>query len=1023
MSNGRPTINMMVNSNAADSYALVVRERTPSPVGGVSVELNPRRNNNRWGRSGGRGRGRQGRRAPPQPSMANQSVEYNPHRRNSLSPSPPPPSMPNRNHEYNNVNNALSPLRRRRSRSPLARRSREREQQRSRSPNSLASSQSSSRIRSIHSVGSVHTQSQSPPRSRSLSPEIWIACPATEEDPFDNSFTTFEEWSLPPSTTGQSEHLQHGANAARGGEPERFIPMGRIRDNSLERSPPRPRREDSFGDNNRTKTHSFDSFEKGMSSSLRLNIRDNSLEREAPQPHQQEPSWSDFNAQIRSKTTDLAMLSRHVAGADSRLSPSLQRSNSSRPRSASASRRQMLDRQMEEREQKVLDNRRNNRSSVAVNTAVELALKMIQESQTAGGKKSSLSKVNSTRALNNNSKSSSSMNVTAPGPPPHPPSISKFMPQPTTTTSSSKPMTPPPQSRERGAKSPRNGPAMIVHDNTTDSYSFDDRRQSSSPTTQPGYDNSFNDTRGPVASSSYKNRPFNNDSGPAVLSSVSARSVSNVPASAAGRNRVQVAAYNPPHSRVSPPPPPPQQQQRREQQYPPSASTSPLEDERTNSNGDWRKYQVKGNRRDMSASRGGEELQQQQHHHQQEQQYQQHELQYQQLAPPAASLQHGDSGGGDGDQSWLKFKVGDGNRDKAEQRSASAGRSVSSSKRRGSKMFGREPRNRPGGMNDREKLRSVKQMPFTDHFGDCGMYSGNVNEEGRPDGKGSMKYENGVFYEGTWTDGGQDQKAAANYGRIRGGFTSWSGKGTKATKSGMVLPWNARKNDVHDVGDKTNVRGMEWTDLNGDSGRYTGQVNSDRLPHGEGIMKYSYGLIAEGEWTNGVLKEGPQDRMISAAASMGAGMSVGPSGMSVGPSGMSIGPGTMGAGMSVGPMSVGPMSMGGTMQQPMHHQGHGFPMAHMAMAPMPMMQAPPPMQFGGMNPMMAAPNNAAQHAMISQQNAMMRNMYGGGGSVYGGPPTMGVPPMQMQMPMQMQPRPQMPQNPEKHPISEIKIGN
>lgn len=329
------------------------------------------------------------------------------------------------------------------------------------------------------------------------------------------------------------------------------------------------------------------------------------------------------------------------------------------------------------------------------------------------------------------------------------------------------------------------------------------------------------------------------------------------------------------------------------------------------------------------------------------------------------------------------------------------------------KMFGRKPRNNKNAnipANTTDRGRTVKQMPFTDQFGDYGTYTGYVNDDGRPEGKGSMKYDNGVFYEGTWTDGAQDKAAASQYERIRGGFTSWGGKGKQGSKSGMVLPWNARKNDGHNAQEKTNVRGMEWTDLNGDSGRYTGEVNDDRLPHGRGIMKYSFGLIAEGDWSNGVLKEGPQDRMISAAASMaggGAGMSVGPGGMSVGPGGMSIGPGVTG-GMSVGPMSVGPMSMGG-------------PMA-MGMPPMGMTMMPQP----PMNPMM---NNAAQHAMISQQNMLMRSMsnpmMGAGGSVYGGPPGMGmsVPhmqPMPMQQMMPMQPMPTEPKS-EKPPVMEIKI--
>jgi hypothetical protein len=299
--------------------------------------------------------------------------------------------------------------------------------------------------------------------------------------------------------------------------------------------------------------------------------------------------------------------------------------------------------------------------------------------------------------------------------------------------------------------------------------------------------------------------------------------------------------------------------------------------------------------------------------------------------------------------------------------------------------------------HERQSTRHVKQMPYTDQFGEFGLYTGQVNEEGRPDGKGAMKYDNGVFYEGAWTDGGQDQKAASQYGRIRGGFTSWQGKGKNATKSGMVLPWNARKNDTQDPNEKTNVRGMEWTDLNGDSGRYTGEVNYDKLPHGNGIMRFDFGLIAEGEWINGVLKEGPRDRLLGAATVAAAASS----GRSIGP-GMSVGPGAQGfsaAASVMGGMSVAQASAFG--------------------GPMPVY---PPVAYGGMNPMMIANQQAqaSQYAMIAQQNAMMRaggSVHGGaGGSIYGGM----MPQLkQMQMPQQQQQQ-QKPQ-PNKPPISEIKI--
>jgi hypothetical protein len=251
------------------------------------------------------------------------------------------------------------------------------------------------------------------------------------------------------------------------------------------------------------------------------------------------------------------------------------------------------------------------------------------------------------------------------------------------------------------------------------------------------------------------------------------------------------------------------------------------------------------------------------------------------------------------------------------------------------------------------------------------------------------------------------------------------------------MPWNARKNDAHDPNAKTNVRGMEWTDLNGDSGRYTGEINSSRLPHGFGVMKYDFGLIAEGDWNNGILKEGPQDRMISAAASMmsgarsvGGGMSVGPGVMSIGP-GMSAGPGARGfSSASVGPMSIGAgMSVGPGMSVGGSFMGGSSFMGGGGMNPM---MFPQGIQVGGMNPMMMGRgmplNPQQQHMMIAQQNAAMKSMgggmFGGGSVVFGGPPMMPMQqgplphPMMQQMPMHGGP----PQgNRDVPPISEIKI--
>jgi len=368
---------------------------------------------------------------------------------------------------------------------------------------------------------------------------------------------------------------------------------------------------------------------------------------------------------------------------------------------------------------------------------------------------------------------------------------------------------------------------------------------------------------------------------------------------------------------------------------------------------------------------------------------------------------------------WMKYSTGCTRR---EQQTAAEAENGGKKK---SKFLGRSTK--ASSQEKRPMVRTVKQMPFTDQFGDFGFFSGNVDEQGRPDGKGSIKYENGVFYEGTWAAGCQDKLAASQYGRIRGGFTSWSGKGKSGTKSGSVLPWNARKNDAHDAQSKTNTRGMEWVDLNGDSGRYSGEINNDQLPHGNGIMRYDFGLIAEGEWVNGVLKEGPQDRMIGMATAMNGGQSVAP-GMAIN-SGMSVGPGA--GEFASGAVSV--LGCGGISVAP--PGGFGGGMGGMMMA-----QQPPTMAFSGMNPMMSMANQsrqASQHAMIAHQNLMMKSgmgggVYGGAGSVYGGGAAAGggsvhpgsVMPLQhaTQVQQQIQQMPQQQQPGNNPPVSEIKLS-
>lgn len=197
-----------------------------------------------------------------------------------------------------------------------------------------------------------------------------------------------------------------------------------------------------------------------------------------------------------------------------------------------------------------------------------------------------------------------------------------------------------------------------------------------------------------------------------------------------------------------------------------------------------------------------------------------------------------------------------------------------------------------------KRSRRVEQMPFTDDFGDSGLYTGEVNEDARPNGQGRMKYENGVFFEGKWVNGVREGNIAQRE-RILSGFSSWKGSGKKG--GGNVV-----------------VHGMAWIDRFGKAGQYTGDVNEHSNPHGKGVMKYDFGLIAEGEWVNGVLIDGSQQPILGGAGGMAvAGGSVFPGGATLGMGGIS----TVGPAFPQQPMMMNP-AMGNAYG---NQGGHGGP--------------------------------------------------------------------------------------------------
>lgn len=250
--------------------------------------------------------------------------------------------------------------------------------------------------------------------------------------------------------------------------------------------------------------------------------------------------------------------------------------------------------------------------------------------------------------------------------------------------------------------------------------------------------------------------------------------------------------------------------------------------------------------------------------------------------------------------------------------------------------------------NERSRMSHVVNMPYTDPtYGDAGLYTGEVDVHKRPNGKGKMKYDNGIFYEGKWLDGKQDAKDCANRERMLSGFTSWKGQPKADGDKGCT------------------VYGMEWIDLTGMSGKYTGAVDENNLPNGKGIMKYDFGLIAEGAWHKGVLNTGSQSGQSACGATVLPGGTVvpGSGGTVMGggiPSGMSL---VAGGGASVvsglGMMSICGAPVGGRMiPNPMMNQYSVMNEGIMQ----------PQMQSGMMQPQV---QSQAPHGMPYAYNPMM----------------------------------------------------
>ena len=186
--------------------------------------------------------------------------------------------------------------------------------------------------------------------------------------------------------------------------------------------------------------------------------------------------------------------------------------------------------------------------------------------------------------------------------------------------------------------------------------------------------------------------------------------------------------------------------------------------------------------------------------------------------------------------------------------------------------------------NDEAGPACVTRMPYVDHRGEKGWYTGSVDgTTGLPHGFGTMNFSNGATFEGHWRNGRAFEEseinspAKARYppqghtvrrqqhihhppprSPLETHYEDDSRSSSRQRSrplsqqqqmSPMKLPQHLSSQHHREV-----VCGMIWTDSTG-TGAYTGEVNGLNIPDGVGSMRYNTGIVAEGLWIEGEIEE------------------------------------------------------------------------------------------------------------------------------------------------------------------------
>mmetsp|Transcript_30436 Transcript_30436/g.64435 ORF Transcript_30436/g.64435 Transcript_30436/m.64435 type:complete len:537 (+) Transcript_30436:251-1861(+) len=187
--------------------------------------------------------------------------------------------------------------------------------------------------------------------------------------------------------------------------------------------------------------------------------------------------------------------------------------------------------------------------------------------------------------------------------------------------------------------------------------------------------------------------------------------------------------------------------------------------------------------------------------------------------------------------------------------------------------------------SEQNQKKVVKRMDYTDDNGEEGQYTGYVNSQYKPHGSGKLVYGNGKRFSGEWCEGTKvhgktsnekskkkdrkerrDKNTEPSKGSSKNGTTTTTSSSVKATppvkenEAAEKRKLEQKRNALKEYKELYNnaaqvVKNMVFVDFYGDRGRYTGEVNGQKMPHGNGEITYDHGLVQGGTWSRGVLDD------------------------------------------------------------------------------------------------------------------------------------------------------------------------